>query len=98
MAMRGFLSYLLAGTVVVLAMDFVVAPNGLTPSLAAPVAEQSLPQQLVNRSNKSDRMPVASQVRKDQPQKARRVMVGCDPVYSTLAASAQANFAGRCIS
>lgn len=94
--MRGFISYLLAGTVVVLAMDFVVAPNGLSPSLAAPV-EQSLPDQLVNRSNKGDRMPVASQVRKDQPQKPRRVMVGCDPVFSPLSASAQANFAGRCL-
>lgn len=116
--MRGFASYLVAGIMVVLALDVIAPPAGLGLSLGAwPVAAQvssrqdktqsltpqaltpqAITPQVVDRSRKTDRMTLPTAVGKQQP--ARRspvVLVGCDPVFSPLAASARANFAGRCV-
>lgn len=94
--MRGFVSCMLTGILVVLALNVVAPPAGFGWSVAAgPVVEQP-GLQTVDRTNKGDRIPTTSTISK-QPQKARPVLVGCDPVFSPLSASAQANFAGRCV-
>ena len=98
--MRGFASYIVAGILVVLALDFIAPPVGLGLALGAwPSVQNVLIVQSVNRTGKTDRLFVPrSTVRKQQlPHKSPAVMVGCDPVFSPLSASAQANFSGRCI-
>jgi hypothetical protein len=95
--MRNFVSCLTGGVLVLLALALIVPPVGLSSSIAAvSPAEQALPVQSVDRTNKADRIPTSSQEGK-QPEKPRPVLVGCDPVFSPLSASAQANFAGRCV-
>ena len=97
--MRGFASYLVAAVLVVLALH-VIAPRvelGL-PVGAGPIGDHGPDTQHVNRSHKSDRLNAPAMIGKQQaPSKPPVVLVGCDPVFSRLAASARANFAGRCI-
>ena len=97
--MRRFASYLLVGIFVVLALDFIAPPVGLGLSVYAwPGAARGETLQSVDRTNKSDRLPTPAAIGKQQaPHKAPIVMVGCDPVFSPLSASARANFAGRCV-
>ena len=97
--MRGFASFLVAGILVVLALDVLAPPVGLGLALGAWVsADQESIMQSVNRTHKSDRLFVpTSTVGKQQPPKAPVVMVGCEPVFSPLSASARANFPGRCV-
>jgi len=97
--MRGLASYLLAGILVVLAMDFAAPPVGLGFVVgASPVAERSAKTQFVDRTHKSDRMnlpaPVGEQKTPEQPP---AVLIGCDPAFSRLSASARANISGRCV-
>ena len=45
-----------------------------------------------------DRLRLPATIGKQQvPQKPPIVLVGCDPVFSPLSASAYANFSGRCV-
>jgi hypothetical protein len=60
---------------------------------SGPAVDQN---QTVVRSHKGDRLSVPPGGAK-APAKSPTVLVGCDPVFSTLSASAQANFSGRCI-
>jgi len=61
--------------------------------------------QAVNRTLKGNRLPLPVSVEKRQPaptpapttRKPPTIMVGCDPAFSPLAASAHANFPGRCV-
>jgi hypothetical protein len=100
--MRGFTSYLLAGFVVVLAMDLIAPPIGLGMSLVAwPAAKEAPIVQIVNRTHKGDRLqvlqvPTASDHQK-APSVAPATLVGCEPVFSSLSANAKLNFAGRCL-
>lgn len=97
--MRGFMSYLVAGFVVVLAMDLIAPPVGLGMALVAwPVAKEAPGVQLVNRTHKGDRLqvPVASE-RQKAPPSAPSTLVGCESVFSSLSANARLNFAGRCL-
>lgn len=98
--MRGIASYLVAGVLVVLAMDFLAPPAGLGLALGAwPAVRHDDIVQSVNRSGKTDRLPVPSTAvgKSKAPRKSPIVMVGCDPVFSPLAASAGANAPGRCL-
>ena len=97
--MRGFASYLVAGILVVLAMDFIAPPVGLGVAVGAwPAVESGATLQSVDRTLKSDRLSVSTTVDKQQvPRKPSAVLVGCDPVFSPLSASARANFSGRCV-
>ena len=97
--MRGVMSYCLAGIVVLLAMDAIAPPAGLGlaigtwPSLDGTVAEQ-----VIDRTHKGDRLqvPVANSGRTSPPS-APAMLIGCEPVFSSLSASSRANFAGRCV-
>lgn len=97
--MRGFASYLLAGILVVLAIDFIAPPGGLgLPVGAWPTVEQGSLVQSVNRSYKGDRLNVPMAVDKSHaPRKLPTLLVGCDPVFSPLSASAHANVARHCV-
>jgi hypothetical protein len=96
--MRNFLSYILAGTLVVLLLGVIAPPVGLGLGLAAwpTVDSQTIPQ-VVDRTHKSDRLPVPRATdRRTTPPNAP-VLVGCEPVFSALSKEKQANFPGRCL-
>jgi len=97
--MRGFATYLLAGIMVVVAMDFIAPPVGLGLSVGAwPTVEQGSLVHSVNRSNKGDRLNVPVAIDKSHaPRKSPTILVGCDPVFSPLSASARANIARHCV-
>jgi hypothetical protein len=96
--MRGVASYLLAGILVVLALDMFAPPAGLGLSVNAwSVVPPGETLQYVDRSNKGDRLNTAVTTVDKQPlRKPSKMMDGCDPVFSPLSASASANFPGRC--
>lgn len=98
--MRGFASYLVAGILIVLALDFIAPPVGLGVTLGAwPALDHHSVVQSVNRIHKADRLfvPTTTVGKQQSPPKSPTVMVGCDPVFSPLSASARANFPGRCV-
>ena len=55
-----------------------------------------LPMQSVDRTYKGDRLPPGSLTGKRRMLRPT-VMEGCEPVFSPLSSSAEANFAGRCL-
>lgn len=58
---------------------------------------QALPQ-YVDRRHKGNRLRVPSALSKQpMPAKPRPMLAGCDPAFSPLSASKQANFPARCI-
>jgi hypothetical protein len=92
--MRGFASYVVAGILVVLALDFFASPVGLGLAVASgPAVDQT---QIVVRNHKGDRLSVPASGGKT-PVNLPTMLVGCDPAFSPLSASAQANFSARCI-
>ena len=96
--MRNFLSYILAGALVVLLLDVIAPPVGFGLGLAAwsPADGQTIPQ-VVDRTHKSDRLAVPRATgRRTTPPNAP-VLVGCEPVFSALSKEKQANFPGRCL-
>lgn len=97
--MRGFASYLIAGSFAVLALGM-VAPHsavGILPVGAAPAAAIEAPLHTVDRANKGDRMPVTTIGKTRPAPQAPKVLAGCDPAFSPLSASARANFARSCV-
>jgi hypothetical protein len=99
--MRRFALYLVAGIMVVVAMDLIAPPAGLGLAVGAWSAHEQESEsvlQSVNRTTKSDRLSVPKAIGKQQvPRNPPVVLVGCDPVFSPLSASARANFSGRCV-
>lgn len=97
--MRGFASYLLAGLLVVLAMDFVAPPAGLGLVVrVTPVAELGTTTQFVDRIHKGDRLSLPASVGEQQTLEPQSpIMIGCDLPFSRLLAWARANVSGRCV-
>jgi hypothetical protein len=96
--MRGLIPYILTGILVILALDFIGPPLGLTMTVGAwPAVDQLQTAQGVVRDHKADRLSPPMTIGKPQDVKSPVALVGCDPVFSPLSASAQANFAGRCL-
>jgi hypothetical protein len=96
--MRGFASYLIAGSFAVLALGMVAPPAGVGISAvdAAQAAANYAPLHTVDRTNKGDRIPMTT-IGKTQPEpQAPKMLAGCDPAFSPLSASARANFARSC--
>ena len=99
--MRGFVTYALAGFGVLIASALLAPQDSYVQSQGAGM--KGVPVQSVNRAAKSDRLLVPSTtVGKQQPaprapSESPTMLVGCDPVFSPLSASAQANFPGRCM-
>jgi hypothetical protein len=60
--------------------------------------EQNATAQFVDRTHKGDRLSSSAAVGKQQtPEKPPAVMIGCDPPFSSLSASARAAYPGRCV-
>lgn len=97
--MRSVISYALAGLAVVLAMDLLLPPTVLGGGVFAwPVSNEDAIVQIVNRGHKADRLHVPTAIgRRMTPPNAPALPIGCEPVFSSLSAGAQANFPGRCI-
>lgn len=96
--MRGLISYILAAVVVALAIA-VIAPSasiGLSV-MARPVDPENVMRQVVNRAQKSDRLPITSGARPVPPAAKPAMMDGCEPVFSALSVHARANYPGRCV-
>jgi len=97
--MRAFISYILAALVVVIALDAIAPPAGFGLAIGArPAVEQeNATGQVVDRTHKADRLQVPSaNGRRMSPPRAPAVLIGCEPVFSSLSANSRANFAGRC--
>ncbi len=99
--MRAFVSYFLAGTLVLMASALLAPQEALVQSRGA--SQDLMQMQSVDRTNKGDRLiaPATSVGKRQMPQKPSterpKMLAGCDPVFSPLVASAQANFSGRCV-
>ena len=92
-------------------MTYAIAPTLLAAAVGVPLVGFGLPVgarasvepgfavQSVNRAHKGDRLRMPTAAEKPQPPRQPRptIMVGCEPVFSTLTASASANFSGRCV-
>jgi hypothetical protein len=81
----------------VLALDFIAPPVGLGFAVASstPGVDQ---EQTVVRTHKGDRLNSPSATGKLRaPLRSPTMLAGCEPAFSPLSASAQANFSGRCI-
>ena len=95
--MRKFVSYLLAGILMVLVTDFVVLPVGFGLAVRArPTTEPGATTQFVDRTHKSDRLSLPTIGM--PPVLAPTALIGCDPPFSSLLASARGHSPGRCIS
>jgi hypothetical protein len=97
--MRGFVSYVFAGILVVLTMDVVAPPVGLGLAVMAwPAFNEGTTTQAVNRAHKGDRLQIpTANGRRMSPPIAPAPLVGCEPVFSVLSSSAHANYPGRCV-
>ena len=94
--MRALAAYCLGGIVVALATCAIAAIIPVVPVSAGPVARDGASVQRVDRSGKGNRLDIT--VRKERARRTRpRVLSGCEPAFSPLAAAARTNnFAGRC--
>ncbi len=97
--MRNIVSYILASAFVVLLLAVIIPPAGLGFGVAAwpSVERQGLAPQIVDRTRKSDRLPVPKASGRRLTPPAAPVLVGCDPVFSALSKEKQANYPGRCL-
>lgn len=92
-------SYILAGGLVVLLLDVIAPPAGFGLGVPAwsSVEGPGLASQTVDRTRKSDRLQIPNASGRRLTPPAAPVLVGCEPVFSTLSKEKQANFAGRCL-
>jgi hypothetical protein len=97
--MRGFISYILAGIVVLVAMDAIAPPAGLGLAIGKwPSVDGNVAEQVVDRTHKGDRLQVPmAKGGRTSPSLAPEMLIGCEPVFSSLSASSRINFPGRCI-
>ena len=96
--MRVFAGYLLIGVLAVAAMGLVtIAGLGFAVG-ARPVAEHGTIVQHVDRTHKSDRLDISAEHSPSIPTQKPGLPEGCEPVFSPLTATKQANITGRCLS
>ncbi|MFN3657884.1 MAG: hypothetical protein ACK4UO_11570 [Pseudolabrys sp.] len=101
--MRVFAAYLLAGCLLLVASALLAPPEGFVLSYGAgSIAPRAqTPLQIVDRTNKGDRLALPSRQPmqlKLKPAPAKHEMLaGCDPAFSPLVASASSNFPRRCL-
>jgi hypothetical protein len=97
--MPGLASYLLAGILVMLVLDFIAPlPGQVMATGAQPAAVRAVPDQIVNRALKGDRLPLPTEIGRQQKlQNPHGVMVGCELPFSPLSTSARVNVSGRCV-
>jgi hypothetical protein len=97
--MRNFISYILAGFIAVLVMDVIAPSIGLSLAVFAwPAADGPAMHQIVDRTHKSDRLQIPTRSGRQTVPQNTPVLVGCEPVFSSLSKGNRSNFPGRCIS
>jgi len=96
--MRGLASYLLAGILVMLVLDFIAPPVGLGLAIGAQPATDLavVPNQFVDRTHKGDRLPLPTDIGRQQTPHTP-LMIGCEPAFSPLSTSAHVIVTGRCV-
>jgi hypothetical protein len=96
--MRSLMPYILAGIVVVVAMDVVAPPVGLGfAGVAQSATGMSQPAQIVDRTRKGDRLQLPRVREGQRPTGVPPMPIGCEAAFSSLSAGARANFPGRCL-
>jgi len=97
--MRNFISYVLAGLTAVLVMDVFGAPIGLNLAVFAwPAVDGVVLHQVVDRTHNSDRLPTGTRSGRQTFPQNTPLLIGCEPVFSSLSKDNRSNFPGRCIS
>jgi hypothetical protein len=92
--MRGLMPYILAGILGVLAVDVIAPLIGFgLPVVAQQATETAIPTQIVDRTNKGDRLQVPNVNGRQTPS----MPVGCEGAFSSLSTGGRANFPGRCL-
>lgn len=99
--MRGFAGYLLIGSFAALAMALTtVAGLGLAVG-ARPVTGPGQLIQHVDRTHKGDRLDLHATIRTHPLPRLHKLpakmLIGCEPAVSPLAAAAPASHSGRCL-
>ena len=97
--MRSSISYILAAALVALVMEVIAPPAGFGFAVGArtPVDGNARPQ-IVDRAHKGDKLPFpAANGRRNVPAGKPAMLIGCEPVFSSLSSGARANYAGRCV-
>jgi hypothetical protein len=99
--MRGFAGYLLIGSLAAVAMALTTV-TGLDLAVGArPLAARGELIQHVDRTHKGNRLDIHATigVRPLPPlhKQPAKMLMGCEPAYSPLAAAAPANTSGRCL-
>lgn len=80
-----------------LALELFVPPAGIGLAVNAwSVVPPGDTMQYVDRTNKGDRLNMSVTTIDKQRRAPAKILVGCDPAFSPLSASASANFPGRC--
>jgi len=97
-AVRSVISYILAAAVVVLVMDVMAPPAGFGLAVGARPSDGNTRPQIVDRTHKADQLQFpAAHNRRNLPSGKPAMLIGCEPVFSSLSSGARANFAGRCM-
>lgn len=96
--MKHVISFLVGGLATFVALDLVPAATE-PPSGVKATATPAGIQVTVNRARKGDRAPMPieqARERKEVPAK-KKLMEGCDPSFSPVAAPSLAHHTGRCV-
>lgn len=97
--MRSVISYIAVAALVVLALDVIAPPAGFGLAVGAwPSVDGNWMPQIVDRTHKGDKLQFpAANDRRNKPSGNPAMLIGCEPVFSSLSSGARANFAGRCV-
>jgi hypothetical protein len=93
--MRNILSFSLVGALVVVLLGVIAPPVGLGAAWSS--FEGGAASQVVDRTHKSDRLRVPRASGRQMTPPSAPVLVGCEPVFSSLSKDKRANFPGRCV-
>lgn len=102
--MRGFARYLEIGGLVLVATSLVVLAGFGVAVGARSVTDSGQMIQYVDRTHKGDRLDLHTTIRTKSTRpiqlmrtKPARMPVGCEPVFSPLAAPGPSHYSGRCV-
>ena len=96
--MRHAISFLIGGLATFVALDLVPAATPPASGVKSAVAPVPGIQVTVNRARKGDRAPPIEQARERNESPAKKkLMEGCDPSFSPVAAPSLAHLTGRCV-
>lgn len=96
---RSAISYILVAALVALLMEVLAPPAGFGFAVGArPSVDGTARPQIVDRAHKGDKLPFpAANGLRNVPAGKPAMLIGCEPVFSSLSSGARANYAGRCV-